>query len=168
MSQSSVRCIHLVAAAFAISATFMSVDKASAEGGLFGFFERLGQPFPSAPAPPPAIEPSYSGRPLEMRVRPRRAVKRESGPRRSDIARDDVVVRQKEAYARLNPATNPDWYLQDPTLRRGDLVVLKTGIMVFEGQREPSHEVADFRPVIEDRRLSKADRLSLGKVATAD
>jgi hypothetical protein len=166
MSKSSVRCLRAFAAALALSAPFLSAGEACAEGGLLGFFERLGQPFQSPP--PPAIAPSSSDRPLEMRVQPRRAVRRDGGPRRSDVAHQDVLVRQKEAYARLNPATNPDWYLEDPTLRRGDLVVLKTGIMVFEGQREPAHEAADFRPVDEDRRLSKADRQSLGKVATVD
>lgn len=155
----------LLAALTLSAASILPAGGASAEG-LFGFLSGFGQP--AQAAPPPALYPAYPSGPMELRVRPRRVVQRPAAPRRSSVASRDAVLRQKEAYARLDPATNPDWYLQDPTLRRGDIVVLKTGIMVFEGQREPAHVAADFRPLDQDSRLSKADRQSLGKVATAD
>jgi hypothetical protein len=35
----------------------------------------------------------------------------------------------------IDPATNPDWYLKDPTLRYGDILILKTGPVVYQGSR---------------------------------
>jgi hypothetical protein len=148
-----------------LTAALVSAGAASAQGGLFEFLHFGG----GAETPPSAAEaaPSNTYRPLEMRVRPRRSARR-AAPRRSETAQRDMITRQKEDYAKLNPATNPDWYLQDPTLRPGDLVVLKSGIMMFAGEREAAHMPSDFRPLDEDRTLSKADRQNLGKIAIAD
>ena len=61
--------------------------------------------------------------------------------------------------ATLDPATNPTWYLQDPTLRLGDIVVLNGEVLVFEGGRVP-YTRADFLSLSESR-LSKSEREKL-------
>jgi hypothetical protein len=65
--------------------------------------------------------------------------------------------------AALNPATNPNWYLEDPTLKLGDIVVLKGEVLVFEGGRLP-YTRADFSSLSESR-LSKSDRDKLAAMA---
>jgi hypothetical protein len=55
---------------------------------------------------------------------------------------------------------------QDPTLRPGDIVVTKAGLEAFTGNR---NDIAEFTPVENDKRLSKAmrDRLAETKVGPA-
>lgn len=146
-----------------VAAALMGPGAASAQG----LFDALHFGGPSQAAPPPEAYPPAFDRALEMRVRPRRNARR-AVPRRLDTARRDTIGQQREDYAKLNPATNPDWYLQDPTLRPGDLVVLKGGIVMFAGEREASHMPSDFRPLDQDRTLSKDERQTLGRIAIAD
>lgn len=47
----------------------------------------------------------------------------------------EVSSKPKPPVVQLDPATDPDWYLKDPTLRRGDIVVTASGVMVFQGGR---------------------------------
>lgn len=110
-------------------------------------------------APPPA--PVYSSRPLSISVRPARAGraraekgfqhKRELGRRRAPSERRYAAVdrgershaavdrgeRKLARQASIDPVANPDWFLKDPNLRYGDVVVLKTGPVVYQG----SHRV---------------------------
>ena len=37
----------------------------------------------------------------------------------------------------INPVGNPEWYLQDATLRAGDIIVLEKEVLVFRGGRMP-------------------------------
>ncbi|WP_156323352.1 hypothetical protein [Bosea sp. AAP35] len=47
----------------------------------------------------------------------------------------EVSSKPKPPVVQLDPATDADWYLKDPTLRRGDIVVTASGVMVFQGGR---------------------------------
>lgn len=47
----------------------------------------------------------------------------------------EVSSKPKPPVVQLDPATDPNWYLKDPTLRRGDIVVTASGVMVFQGGR---------------------------------
>lgn len=47
----------------------------------------------------------------------------------------EVSSKPKPPVVQLDPATDPSWYLKDPTLRRGDIVVTASGVMVFQGGR---------------------------------
>lgn len=44
----------------------------------------------------------------------------------------------------LDPASDPHWYLKDPTLRRGDIVVTASGIVVYRGRDADTLRPADF------------------------
>ncbi len=94
--------------------------------------------------------------PLEMTVRPRtrRATAKASAPKPAPPA------------VKLDPATDPQWYLKDPTLRRGDIVVAKSGVLVFEGGRENRHEAADFVSLERSRFVPKALKPRIVAAAT--
>jgi hypothetical protein len=47
--------------------------------------------------------------------------------------------------AQIDPLTDPNWYLNDPTLRRGDIVVLERRVLVYEGRTQNGpHARAEF------------------------
>lgn len=112
----------------------------NAEAGLFDFL--FGR---SAPAPQYAY-PNVQSSPLEVRVRPRRAtIRREGGEKR-------VVATS------IDPVKNPTWYLADPTLRRGDIVVLKGKILVYDGGSRGPTDTEDFTALKDSRLVSKGER----------
>ena len=47
----------------------------------------------------------------------------------------EASSKPKPPVVQLDPATDPSWYLKDPTLRRGDIVVTANGVMVYQGGR---------------------------------
>jgi hypothetical protein len=53
-------------------------------------------------------------------------------------------------------------YLNDATLRPGDIVMTESGAVVFRGTPGPSHKLADFVPVQDSKRLSSATREKVG------
>lgn len=125
-------------------------------------------------------------RPLGVTVRPRqtqrptfreqeRFVRERPGFPRERVVREGVrekPVREKrvaEAVApaepvNLDPAKNASWYLQDPTLRPGDIVVLKGEVLVFEGGRGGPRGREDFAS-LEQSRLSPTEKQQLREMA---
>jgi hypothetical protein len=98
-----------------------------------GFFDSLfgNSAPPQAPAaamaPSPGmtvtISPSKSfARPRAEAVRARRVVSRHK------------AVRQAAAPANLDPSQDSEWFLKDPTLRAGDIVVLEREVLVLNGR----------------------------------
>ena len=78
-------------------------------------------------------------RPLDFTVRPRptdRAVQRDrkNGPRGLNGGQVEIA---SVPSGPIDPAANPNWQLQDPTLRTGDIVVLDKEVLVFRGGRMP-------------------------------
>jgi hypothetical protein len=53
-------------------------------------------------------------------------------------------TKPKAPVVQLDPATDPSWYLKDPTLRRGDIVVTANGVMVYQGRGSDENRRADF------------------------
>lgn len=45
-------------------------------------------------------------------------------------------------------------YMNDPTLRSGDIVMTVNGPVVFKGAARPTHKISDFVPVENSRRIS--------------
>lgn len=126
----------------------------------------------------PRYERSYErSRPMYIDVNPRRrrvrppvTVHRHSPP----VDRKAPVVAHKESpkpepvkAVALDPNKDPKWFLHDPTLRRGDMVVLKGGVLVFaRGGSEKSHAEEDFVS-LKDSQVPKATRLTVEKLTTA-
>lgn len=121
-----------------------------AQAGLFDFLfggQQRQAPQYYAPAP------SYDRAPLDVRVNPRRKVK-DAGKARPE--RTTKVVNKS-----IDPRQHPNWFLEDPTLRRGDIVVLPTGAMVYQGGSRPQMK-EDFAKLGESRLLSKKERERIG------
>ena len=66
---------------------------------------------------------------------------------------------------KLDAENDPTWYLKDPTLRRGDIIVLKTGVVVFDGQPKAEHFSGDFTPLGQTRLLSPIRRQEIAEMA---
>jgi hypothetical protein len=78
--------------------------------------------------------PVVTYEPLEMTVkkqrrRPVQPIERSSRPTQ---------------IVKLDPFTDPGWYLRDPTLRRGDIVVTQSGVLVYNGRDSDVLRTADF------------------------
>lgn len=129
-----------------------------------GLFEVL---FGNRAAPP------ASNRPLAVHVRPRGTV--QAG--RPDVAvRPDAaarVRREPSATPRrvkesrvflqrgIDPVREPEWHLKDPTLRRGDIVVLATGAKVFMGRGGARLADTDFASLGKASGIGRAERLKV-------
>ncbi|MGA0596169.1 hypothetical protein [Enterovirga sp. CN4-39] len=98
---------------------------------------------------------------LGITVRPRRS---QPVRERRPVARKAKPAPVPVSIVNLDPAKNPNWYLDDPTLRPGDIVVLKDQVLVFEGAHSARHAREDFTS-LEKSRLSKAERERLRAMA---
>lgn len=105
-------------------------------------FDDFARAFFGRPAAPQAQV--YSD-PLEMTVQPRRTVPKFS----------ETSSKPPPPVVQLDPATDPDWYLADPTLRRGDIVVTNTGVLVYQGRDSDVLRRGDFAALGNSRSGSK-------------
>lgn len=68
-----------------------------------------------------------------------------------------VVIDPRDTLARtIDPVKNPDWWLADPTLRKGDILFLDDRVVVFVGKKPG--ERAAYVPVGQTRLVSKSER----------
>lgn len=117
---------HIMAAA-ALAAASIAVSPARAAGfweTLFGAPQR------------PAYAPVPESSPLHMTVRPKqkKAVKLDGG----DGPKPKLVKP-------MEYANDPFWYLKDETLKKGDIVVLKDRVVVFDGGARDYASFASFQ-----------------------
>ncbi len=113
-----------------------------------GFLDDLTRAIFGNPAPPAMI-----GGPDGPAIRPR-----PSKPR-------PVNTKPAEPPVKLDPASDAYWYLRDPTLRKGDIVVTRSGVVVFDGQRSSGHETSDFTALASTKRLPKVQQQTLEAAA---
>jgi hypothetical protein len=113
-----------------------------------GFLDDLTRAIFGNPAPPAMI-----GGPDGPAIRPR-----PSKPR-------PVNTKPAEPPVKLDPASDAYWYLRDPTLRKGDIVVTRSGVVVFDGQRSSGHDTSDFTALAGTKRLPKAQQQTLEAAA---
>ncbi|WP_186420310.1 hypothetical protein [Bosea sp. CS1GBMeth4] len=113
-----------------------------------GFFDDLTQAIFGSPRPPAAI-----GAPDGPAIKPKPQKARPASPKPAEPA------------VKLDPASDAYWYLRDPTLRKGDIVVTRSGVVVFNGQRSSDHLTSDFAALEDTKRLPKAQRETLETAA---
>ncbi|BCB21014.1 hypothetical protein [Bosea sp. ANAM02] len=70
----------------------------------------------------------------------------DDGPRmRAPRARaPEVSSKPRPPVVQLDPQADKQWYLKDPTLRRGDIVVTAGGVLVYQGRDADASRPADF------------------------
>lgn len=56
----------------------------------------------------------------------------------------EVSSKPKPPVVQLDPQADKQWYLKDPTLRRGDIVVTARGVLVYQGRDADAARPADF------------------------
>ncbi|TDR87262.1 hypothetical protein [Enterovirga rhinocerotis] len=110
--------------------------------------------------------PGFDSKPLDVTVRPRGKGRRDLQKTLSDRAALGARERKPVLVKSIDPVANPDWYLKDPTLRHGDIVVLKTGPVVYHGSRRAIRTDADFVALTQSRLLSSATRRTVTMMAS--
>lgn len=116
-----------------------------------GFLDDLARAFFGGGRPTP---PVYVDSPFEMTVQPKRRAPRVAAP-----------SRPIEPAVKLDPASDPYWYLSDPTLRKGDIVVTRSGVVVFDGREASRHSPSAFTALGEAKRLPKSQQQTLQAAA---
>ncbi len=109
-----------------VAATLTCSAQEAAARNIFEDFSAAFFGAPSRQAQPRYYAPQPDGLPLEMTVRKPGEANRRSYPEVSSKPAPPVV--------NLDPRTDPNWFLKDPTLRRGDIVVTNKGVLVFNGR----------------------------------
>jgi hypothetical protein len=99
--------------------------------------------------PPPRTEAPYVSTPLEMTIRPGRPSSK--GPKKAQVERPPVLVTP------MDPVKDPNWFLSDPTLRKGDVVVLPGKVVVFNGNRGERRR-SDFEDLLRTQLVSLKER----------
>ena len=141
---------------FALAFVAVGTQAASAEG----FLDALGAAlFGHRPATAPGVQVPYGGEPLRMRVRPLRQQVGHRSLRKSRKSR--VAAAPKAPLVKIDPDADPTWYLADATLRRGDIIVTKGGVVVFEGAAGREHGPDEFAALSETRLVPPSERRML-------
>lgn len=109
-----------------------------------GFLENLARAVFGAP--PARFVVPEAPLPLDVTVRPQRRKQ----PKAASASKPVTPA------IKVDPETEPYWFLRDPTLRRGDIVVTQSGALVFEGPRESEHAAADFVMLERSRLVPKS------------
>ena len=125
------------------------------------------------PQPQPQAQPYGAPSPLQMRVNPRRDAASARFKLRPEV-KGKLEAKAAEKRSRpapasklatpIDPKTNPNWHLIDPTLKRGDVVVLKGQILVYDGRNGPASR-DDFTALKQSKLLSPAEREQIEKIA---
>lgn len=78
-------------------------------------------------APRPVLAPAPERAPLHMTVRPKRPKTNQPG---AAAGKDEPPIPR---VVPMEYAGDPYWYLKDPTLKKGDIIVLDGRVVVFNG-----------------------------------
>ena len=110
-----------------------------------GFLDDLARAFgPRQTAP---VYSAPAANPLSVTVRPQR--------QRPTAPAPYVASKPTPPVVHLDPQTDPDWYLKDPTLRRGDIVVTARGVQVYRGRDSDSIRRSDFTALVGGRERAR-------------
>jgi hypothetical protein len=124
-----------------------------------GFFESL---FGSPAEPSVASAPA----PAEISVTPSRQRRYRSQATVRRTARVRLGTRATQKMASIDPQQDQEWFLHDPTLRPGDVVVLTRGAFVFNGKsRALPYTTSDFVPLEKSTLISDASRRQINLIA---
>lgn len=120
-----------IMAAAALSAAAVVASPASAAGfweTLFGVPQRR------------TVAPMPESNPLHMTVRPKR--------KKTTVKLDGATKEDGPKPKLVKPmeyASDPFWYLKDETLKKGDIIVLKDRVVVFDGGARAYANFASFQ-----------------------
>jgi len=137
-----------------------------AQAGLFDFLFGGGRPTATYA---PAYAPGYApGMAPEMDPAARKAA---DAARRAaqEKANAEQAARNREMIAKLAEVRKEHGpraaFMLDPTLRPGDVVVMPSGLEVFEGKRGGQHAANHFRPLSQSALAKRSDLALLQQVS---
>ena len=119
-----------------VAATLTSSGHEAVARNIFDDFAATFFGAPSRPAQTYYYLPDSGDGPLEMTVTKRR---RASSPRYPEVSSKPIPP-----IVELDPEKDPNWFLKDPTLRRGDIVVTRQGVLVYNGRHSDASRRSDF------------------------
>ena len=109
----------------------------------------------------PAAPVGAAAQPVSVTIHPSRRVASKPKAKTPSI----VQLSPQEMMARtIDPVANPDWWLMDPTLRKGDILVLSDRVMVFAGGRVGV--AANYAALENSRLVSKTERRQIAMMAS--
>ena len=121
----------------------------------------------------PAATYAPAAPPMTVVVRPRRSEARRVRDAKAPGAKRKLAKRllagkdaKPAVSTRIDPNADPDWHLHDPTLRRGDILVLRSGPVVFEGKSRAARVTEDFVSLKDSRLVSQAGRREVRMMVT--
>lgn len=91
---------------------------------------------------PASPAPSYTSRPLDVSVNPSKAADRyrfrksQKDKAKNQHAKENGEKRPpgpNQVQRSIDPVAHPDWFLKDPNIRYGDILVLKSGPVIYQG-----------------------------------
>ena len=149
----------LICSALGLLGVACAIQPTPASAGLFDFL--FGPP-------PPAYRPP-SANPISVTVRPKKDRRRNEAKKRLGkkvmVASVDHTGETKhQRVASMNPEAIPDWHLKDTTLRAGDILILKSGPVVFEGFSTGRHVQTEFASLDQTRLLSRSGQREILKM----
>lgn len=106
----------------------------------------------------PAAPVASAQQPVSVTIRPahRKRVASKQKPKAAPV----VQLSPAEMLARtIDPIANPDWWLIDPTLRKGDILVLTDRVVVFAGGKVGL--ATNYSSLEKSRLVSKKERLQI-------
>jgi len=127
---------HVIAAAALLAVAPFAIAAPAQAGFLDSLF---------GIAPRPVLAPVPDSVPLHMTVRPRH---KKSGQPVAAPGKDEPPMPR---VMPMEYASDPFWYLKDATLKKGDIIVLKDRVVVFDGG---ARAYASFGPFQSSRLLS--------------
>lgn len=101
---------------------------------------------------------------LRVRViRSKSDARRRDRPRAPALAAVRMIDPKEQLSRTMDPAKQPDWYLTDPTIKKGDVLFLNNRVVVFKGVKVG--DIKDYVPVSRTRLLTKRERRWIEKLA---
>lgn len=140
------RTVFAAGFAFALGMGGVTSANAGLLDFLFGWRDRTDIPRASAPAPHPVVTIS---------LKPRKVARAKN---RTPKAPPQLSPREMLART-IDPDKNPNWHLEDPTLRKGDILVLRDRVVVFTGG--PLGAPKSYVALSRTKLLTKQERLQV-------
>lgn len=149
----------------------MALAPLRAEAGLLDFLFGNRQPEPAvAPAQPSAphlrMKQARKVRLEKSKLAKPKVVKAERDTPVAEIKRQLQQIKALADVAEESGITAA--FMQDPTLRSGDIVVTPSGIAVFQGGEVSQRKLAQFKPLAVSRFSRRKDLLALQRASGFD
>ena len=125
--------------AFSLASLAGLASLCATPAGAAGFFDDFARTLFGAPQPRRVVLPSD---PLQVTVKPRRR-KSQAAHAKGPVAETEATL-PKPPAVKLDPSKDPNWFLKDPTMRQGDIVITDRGVLVFRGRAADAMRRADF------------------------